>query len=360
LRDALKLAIYFGERDRTEEGFLGEALLGIFERHAVTAGILMRGVEGFGMKHRLRSDRLLTLSEDLPMVAVALGRPEAIERAQREVEEVGFDGLITLERARLLGSGSEPFPPSLELGRTAKLTLYLGRGERLDGRPAHEAVVGLLHELEMQGASVLLGVDGMLHGARRKARFFARNRLIPATVISVGETERLLDAATRLRELVGTAPMTLERVQVLKRDGRRLAGLPRVGDQDETGRARWLKLTLYSSELNHAAGRPAHQEAIRRLRRAGAAGATALRGVWGYHGDHAPHGDALLSLRRRVPTLTVVVDEPERAQGWSEVLDAVSPERGLVTSEVVPALQARSPRGTHGGLRLAERWLERS
>ncbi len=360
MSDALKAAIYFGERDRTEEDFLGEALLDIFGRHLVTASILMRGAEGFGMKHRLRTDRLLTLSEDLPLVAVALGRPATIESAVEEVRKISFEGLITLERALMLDSGREDRPSSMELGCTAKLTIYLGRGERFDGRAAHEAAVRLLHERSVEGASVLLGVDGTLGGARRRPSFFARNSLVPATVIAVGETGRLLDAATRLREVLGMTPMTLERVQVLKRDGRRLADLPGVGDRDEAGRARWLKLMLYSSEQNHAAGRPAHQEAIRRLRSAGAAGATALRGVWGYHGDHAPHGDFFFALRRRVPTLTVVVDEPERAERWLAVLDAVSPERGLITCEVVPALQARGPRGTHGGLRLAERWHERS
>ena len=37
----------------------------------------MRGVEGFGAKHHLRTDRLLTLSEDLPLVSVAVDTPRA-------------------------------------------------------------------------------------------------------------------------------------------------------------------------------------------------------------------------------------------------------------------------------------------
>ena len=32
----------------------------------------MRGVAGFGVKHHLHTDRLLTLSEDLPIVSVAV------------------------------------------------------------------------------------------------------------------------------------------------------------------------------------------------------------------------------------------------------------------------------------------------
>jgi PII-like signaling protein len=75
---------------------------------------------------------------------------------------------------------------------------------------------------------------------------------------------------------------------------------------------------------------------IRRLRQEGAIGATALRGFWGYHGDHAPHGDRLLSLRRHVPVVTVLVDRPERARRWLEVVSELTSETGLVTSEMVP------------------------
>ena len=41
--------------------------------------ILLRGVEGFGARHRLRTDRSLTLSEDLPLVAVAVDTRARIE-----------------------------------------------------------------------------------------------------------------------------------------------------------------------------------------------------------------------------------------------------------------------------------------
>ena len=38
--------------------------------------MLLRGADGFGRKHHLRTDRLLTLSEDLPLVAVAVDTRE--------------------------------------------------------------------------------------------------------------------------------------------------------------------------------------------------------------------------------------------------------------------------------------------
>jgi PII-like signaling protein len=103
--DCLKLTIYFGERDRTHGGFLAE----IYARHELQTSLVMRGVQGFGLEHRLHTDRLLTLSEDLPLVSVAVDARSRIESALAEVEALRFDGLVTLERARML-AGEAPQP----------------------------------------------------------------------------------------------------------------------------------------------------------------------------------------------------------------------------------------------------------
>jgi PII-like signaling protein len=92
---------------------------------------------------------------------------------------------------------------------------------------------------------------------------------------------------------------------------------------------------------------------VRRLRAAGAAGATSLRAQRGFHGEHQPHGERLLTLEREAPVLTVVLDTPERIAALFELVDELTAQSGLVTSETVPALQARTQAGERGGLRLA-------
>ena len=71
-QDCLKLTTYFGERDRHNGRFLADELLELYARHEFQTSILLRGIEGFGIKHRLQTQRLLTLSEDLPLVAIAV------------------------------------------------------------------------------------------------------------------------------------------------------------------------------------------------------------------------------------------------------------------------------------------------
>jgi PII-like signaling protein len=91
---------------------------------------------------------------------------------------------------------------------------------------------------------------------------------------------------------------------------------------------------------------------VRRLRAAGISGATTQRGIWGFHGDHAPHGDRLLQLGRHVPAVTIVIDSPERIAAAFAVVDDLTDEQGLVTSEVVPAMRPGGDPQARGGIPL--------
>ena len=45
----------------------------------IAASILLRGTQGFGLRQHLRTDRSLTLSEDLPLLTVAVDARPRIE-----------------------------------------------------------------------------------------------------------------------------------------------------------------------------------------------------------------------------------------------------------------------------------------
>jgi len=352
--DCLKLTTYFGERERTRDGFLADAFMDIYARHELQTSLVMRGTEGFGLGQHLRTDRLLTLSEDLPLVCVAVDTRARIQAALRDVEALRFQGLVTLERARMMTGAIGAAQLPAELHEATKLTVYVGRQERVGAVPAYEAVVDLLHRSGVAGATVLLGVDGTAHGVRRRARFFGRNDAVPLMVIAVADGRRIEAVLPELGAILERPLLTLERVRVCKRDGELLAQPASLPETDPSGFGVWQKLMVYAGEQSRHGGHPLHHELIRALRGAGAAGATSLRGTWGYHGDHRPHGDSFWQLRRRVPVLTVIVDTPQRVREWFRVVDAMTDETGLVTSETVPAFRATGPGLQRGGLRLAE------
>jgi PII-like signaling protein len=352
--DCLKLTTYFGERDRTVDGLLGDELMAIYGGHRLQASILLRGAEGFGRLHHLHTDRLLSLSEDLPVVSIAIDERRRIEALLESVMQIKRRGLVTLERARLLSGEIGPVALPEALDEATKLTVYLGRLERVRRTPAYMAICDLLHRRGVAGASVLLGVDGTRGGRRFRARFFGRNADVPMMVIAVGSGERIGAVLPELGGLLHEPLITLERVRVCKRDGELLAEPHELPGTDEHGLAMWQKLMIYTSNSATHEGHPLHLAIIRRLRAADAAGATCLRGIWGFHGDHAPHGDKLFQVRRHVPVCTIVIDTPERIDRSFQIIDGLTAEQGLVTSEMVPAAAAISETETRGGLRLAD------
>ena len=332
MTDFLKLTAYFGERLRHEDRFLSDALLDLYGANSVATSVVLRGIASFGPHHVLRSDQSLTMSEDSPIAVAAVDTADKMAGLADQVSAMVPRGLVTLERAHLGGGPIRPHS-------AAKLTVYVGRQDRADGRPAHRAACEVLHRHGFAGASVFLGVDGTAGGQRRRARFFSRNLGVPVMVIAVGTGGQVADALPELETLLRDPIFTIERAQLCKRDGEVLARPAALPATDDRGRSLWQKLMVYTSEAALHDGTPIHRAIVRQLLDSGAAdGATVLRGIWGFHGDHEPHGDKLIQLVRRVPVTTIVVDAPERIAASFDIIDRLTNEHGLVTSELVPAL----------------------
>lgn len=355
--DCLKLTTYFGERDRTGGELLADRLMDLFGERQVAASLLLRGIDGFGRLHHPHSDRLLSTSENLPVLALAVDERTRIEGLLGSVLAVKRRGLVTLERALLVSGQSAHTQPAEPAEGATKLTIYLGRQERVGQRPAHIALCELLHERGFAGASVFLGVDGTRLGCRSRARFFGRNSEVPLMLEGLATSRQVSDLLPTLSGLLTNPLMTLERIRICKRDGSLLTGPHEAQGLDEHGLATRQKLTVYSS---HAAlgprGRPLHLELLQRLvQERTAGGATVLRGLWGFHGHDRPAGDRFFQVRRHVPVCTVVIDVPERAGRWFALIDEITAAHGLVISELVPAAQAISDSRQRGGLRLSRR-----
>jgi PII-like signaling protein len=343
----VKLTTYFGERDRTAHGFLADGLSEIYERRQMLASILLRGSAGFGRRHELHSDRSLTLSESLPAVSIAVDARERIEQALPEVLSIAEHSLVSLERALVL-TDDDLLAPDLAsfAGAQAgavKLTVYGGRGVRAGGQAGYVAAIDAIQQAGAAGASVLLGVDGTLHGLRRRARFFARNAEVPLMVLAIGSPEAISVVLPALAGLIEDAAATVERVEVLSG-----ADEPRaMPSADESGLPIWQKLMVHAEEQAKCDGRPLHTELLLRAQSAGAAGATVLRGVRGFYGDRGPFADRMRSIKRHAPMHTVIVDTPENIRRLWPLVARVTHDSGLVTSELVPAFH-RTPAPASG------------
>jgi PII-like signaling protein len=338
-----QLCLYFGERDRERDrvgdGPLDAAVIEACARHEVNAAALLRGVTGFGAKHGMRTDRLLTLSEDAPLVAVAVGEAEAVEGLAAEVRGMAPEGLVTVEEVWASTTGTattsagEMAVPVADAGEASarsavdlvKATIW---GPRSGSGSPHQGAVTALHRCGAEAATVLLGVDGVLGGERRRARFIGANRGVPAITVAVGERAKV-EAA--LGQIGGAHFVTVEGVV----GSSRIARVSHHGSAESAAPARAIRVTLVTSEIASHDGRPTYLEFVDALHREGAPGATALRGIWGFRGGETPRGDRVLALRRDVPVAIEVVDATERAEQWRELALSLAGEDDIVESRRV-------------------------
>lgn len=328
-REALELRFHFGERDRDGGGGpLDVAVMDACARHGVWAAALMRGVEGFGGKHVERTDRLLSLSEDAPLVAVAVGERGRAEGLAGELREVAGGGLVVLGEVEVAGitptgpatttaaevAGPVGAPSADGVGDVVRATVW---GPRSGSGAPHLRAVDALHRHGAQAATVLLGVDGVLDGERRRARFVGANRGAPATTVAVGERGAIEAALAEVSALANL--VTIEAVESYSR----IAG----------GKLHSARVSLVTSEIARGGAHPRYLEFIHALRSGGAPGATALRGVWGFRGDVAPRGDRVFALRRDVPLIVETIDTEERSARWLEVAESLADRGDLVFSQ---------------------------
>lgn len=96
------LRIFIGESDRWHGQPLYEAIvLKARELHLAGATVL-RGPMGFGAHSRMHTAKILRLSQDLPMVIEVVDAEEKIEMLLPHIDEMVKEGLITMEKVRVV------------------------------------------------------------------------------------------------------------------------------------------------------------------------------------------------------------------------------------------------------------------
>jgi PII-like signaling protein len=347
----LKLDVYFGESLTSGRRMANDALMDCFARHDLEVAALYRGIEGFGIGRRIRTERFPDISTDLPLIAEAIDTRERIEAVLPDVHALVDKGLVTIEHS-LLAVGddlrSAEFPEGA--GNGGRLTVYCGRGDRSDGGPAYRAVVDLLRRQGAMGATVLMGIDGIHNGQRQRAGLLSRNANVPVATIAVGPVPVLRRALQALPDVLARPVANLERIAVVKHDGDLLEPLPLIQDSDDGDPPVWMALRVYTRQSAHADGGALYSVLTRRLREAGAAGITTLRGEWGFSSDERPFGDRFGTIGSHAPTYTVFVDRPRRVAEIWPIVDEITAQHGVVTAVLVPAYRERAEEIVHGRL----------
>jgi uncharacterized protein len=96
------LRIYIGELDKWHHQPLYEAIVVKAREMGLAGATVLRGPMGFGAHSRLHTAKILRLSEDLPIIIEIVDKEEKINGFLPEMDRMVHDGLITLEKVRVI------------------------------------------------------------------------------------------------------------------------------------------------------------------------------------------------------------------------------------------------------------------
>jgi PII-like signaling protein len=100
--DQWMVRIFIGESDRWQGRPLADALIERLRREGFAGATVLRGLAGFGARSVVHTTHLLELSRDLPLVIEVVDTEEHVKRLEPILDEMVADGLVTLEKVKVL------------------------------------------------------------------------------------------------------------------------------------------------------------------------------------------------------------------------------------------------------------------
>lgn len=106
---ALRMTIFVGTNDQFHHHPLYTEIVRRARARGLAGATVLRGCEGFGATSgRIHTTRLLSLSDDLPVVIMIVDLPDKVREFLPEVEELVTEGLIILDEVETARSIARP------------------------------------------------------------------------------------------------------------------------------------------------------------------------------------------------------------------------------------------------------------
>src|SRR5258705_8029689 len=96
------MRIHIGESDKWHGKPLYEAIVELLRKEGFSGATVLRGVAGYGGSSVYHTDKILRLSQDLPIIVEVIETAEKIEKILPRMDEMVDGGLVTLEKVRVI------------------------------------------------------------------------------------------------------------------------------------------------------------------------------------------------------------------------------------------------------------------
>ena len=221
---AKKVTVYVGQDQQYHGESVYAAILDFLFYRKVAGATVTRGIAGFGADHRMQTDRILALTENLPMKVEFVETPKKVEELLPKLQEMVGAGLIEIQDTTIVKAESSGqtarlvSPTSLKQAGTAKLMrIFVGENDKWNGKPLHQALMESMRANDIAGVTVYQGILG--YGANRRihqdsALHLSHDR--PMMLSVVDTEERLRAFLPLLDDMVQQGLVVFSDVDVIK------------------------------------------------------------------------------------------------------------------------------------------------
>lgn len=107
---ASRMTVLVGESDQWHHHPVYSEIVHRAHRAGLAGASVFRGIEGYGRSSRIHTNRILSLSEDLPVSVVIVDTEERIRAFLPEIEELVTGGLVMIDPVEVLRHVGAPHP----------------------------------------------------------------------------------------------------------------------------------------------------------------------------------------------------------------------------------------------------------
>ena len=99
---AARLTIFLGEDDTWHHKPLYHETVSRAHHAGLAGASVLRGIEGYGASSRIHTSRLLSLSEDLPLVVIIVDQEDRIRAFLPQLDELVEEGLVIIDPVEVI------------------------------------------------------------------------------------------------------------------------------------------------------------------------------------------------------------------------------------------------------------------